>query len=522
MRARIGPGLALFLIFQGLFLLTASGRVNRIADEFEVYLQVESLWDRGSLAIPQVPPPIFFGKVGRDGQPYAPYGPGVAFLALPHHGLARGAAWAIGLPPTQVAAWKEFVGAGTSLAASTWAALAVLGLFRACLALGASRRRAVLVAALLGGTTFLWPYGTLFFSEPAAAMAFAWVLAWASEERPWLAALALGVLCSIKGTYLIWTPCIACFALGDEGLRFLLGALRDRARARQAALVVLRRVGPYLVAGVCALALHLTNNYLRFADLLEFGYDWSELLQPGSRPKAWRLSTLPLGLFGLLASPGKSLFLFAPPLALAITRLGVAWRERPALCAAWCVGLGVGLLFYGTFMHWEGGYCFGPRHFVPLLPLLLLPIALGEPPRRWALALVVCVGVWVQLLGATVSYLEDQAAGLRENRSRYYELHDDVEPGRPRNVYRLGYTPLRTYPPLILNHLRGAPGSGRSGLEFLPLHLIRVNTLYPAKIPALGVWGVPALGLLLLALGGWGLRGALRQVSVADHGAEGP
>jgi len=38
-RARVS--LALFLCFQGLFGLTASGRVDRIADEFEVYLQVE-------------------------------------------------------------------------------------------------------------------------------------------------------------------------------------------------------------------------------------------------------------------------------------------------------------------------------------------------------------------------------------------------------------------------------------------------------------------------------------------------
>lgn len=509
MRARLGPGLALFLIFQGLFLLTASGRVNRIADEFEVYLQVESLWDRGSLAIPQVPRQIFFGKVGRDGQPYAPYGPGSAFLALPHHGLARASAAALGIERARVAAWKEWVGAVTSLASSTWAALAVLGLFRACCALGASQRRAALVAALLGGTTMLWPYGTLFFSEPAAAMALAWFLAWKLEERTILAACALGVLCLVKGTYLIWTPCLALIAIGDEGVRGLLGALRREQPAGPALKLALGRVAPFVLAGVCALSVHVSWNLARYGAPFDYGYVWTELFQAGAPPKLFSPRNLPTGLFGLLFSPGKSLFLFAPAVALALGRIAATWRERPSLAAAWCAGLATGLLFYGCFMHWDGGFSFGPRHFVPLLPLFLLPLALGEAPRQGALALVVALGLLVQGLGVTVSYLEDQAAGLREDRSSYYSVVKDPGPGDPRHTYRFGYTPLVTYPRLILNHMQGAPGSGRSGLEFLPLHLTRVNTLYQAGIPTAGVWGVPALGLLLLVLGGVG--GPLRE-----------
>ena len=53
-------------------------------------------------------------------------------------------------------------------------------------------------------------------------------------------------------------------------------------------------------------------------------------------------------------------------------RLGVARRERPALFLACVLAALILLPFYGSYMYWEGGYCFGPRHFVPLLPLLLL------------------------------------------------------------------------------------------------------------------------------------------------------
>lgn len=84
-------GLALFLLFQGLFALTASGRVDRVPDEFETFLQAEGLVSRGSLAMPdRLAPAAFFGRTGRGGRRYAPYGPGVAFLAVPHHLAARG------------------------------------------------------------------------------------------------------------------------------------------------------------------------------------------------------------------------------------------------------------------------------------------------------------------------------------------------------------------------------------------------------------------------------------------------
>ena len=81
----------------------ASGNAFRIPDEFEVYFQAEHLVDAGDLcrAAGNGDPhgtrdrqrascafrtqSMFFGKVGVDGKPYAPYGPLVAVLAVPHH-----------------------------------------------------------------------------------------------------------------------------------------------------------------------------------------------------------------------------------------------------------------------------------------------------------------------------------------------------------------------------------------------------------------------------------------------------
>src|SRR5260370_24828270 len=89
-----------FLFFQALYALTSSGNAFRVPDEFEVYFQTEHLVDAGNIAVPQAlairqpvivngqvigTQPIFFGKIGTDGQPYAPYGPLAAYLAVPHH-----------------------------------------------------------------------------------------------------------------------------------------------------------------------------------------------------------------------------------------------------------------------------------------------------------------------------------------------------------------------------------------------------------------------------------------------------
>src|SRR5687767_3721639 len=105
--------LLLFLLFQSLYALTSSGNAFRIPDEFEVYFQAEHLVDAGDLSVPQTlairqpvvvdgrvvgTQSVFFGKVGRDGKPYAPYGPLAAVLAVPHHLLGRAVAYVSGVP----------------------------------------------------------------------------------------------------------------------------------------------------------------------------------------------------------------------------------------------------------------------------------------------------------------------------------------------------------------------------------------------------------------------------------------
>src|SRR6478672_9769109 len=131
----------LFVCFQALYALTSSGNAFRVPDEFEVYFQTEHLVDAGDLSVPQTliirqprivngrvvgSEPIFYGKFGVDHRPYAPYGPFVAFLAIPHHLAARAVARIAGiprLPLPQGIPWVFVVGGLTTLFTATGAAL---------------------------------------------------------------------------------------------------------------------------------------------------------------------------------------------------------------------------------------------------------------------------------------------------------------------------------------------------------------------------------------------------------------
>jgi hypothetical protein len=87
-------------------------------------------------------------------------------------------------------------------------------------------------------------------------------------------------------------------------------------------------------------------------------------------------------LLQLLFSPARGLFFTMPVLLLAPTGVWTLRRKHPretvllsGVCAVYAVALSG---FYG----WHGGWAFGPRYLVPMLPFLALPIAFS-PDRRW-------------------------------------------------------------------------------------------------------------------------------------------
>ncbi len=513
---RARGGARLFWLFVAWYALTSSGNAFRVPDEFEVYFQAAHLADAGKLSVPQTlaiteaGQPIFFGEFGTDGQPYAPYGPGVAFLIAPFHLAGRAVAWAAGVPRAPLPrgiAWEILVGGITTYASAFAAALAVAGFYRASQALGASAGRGLLLTMILGGATLLWPYATTLYSEAWLAAAFSWAAALLLEARSGgqhargrvvAAATLLAMAILTKPTAIVATPGFMLAALAEP---------RIPVRTRWRVVLVLG------AAAAAMMAVHIGWNVERFGRPLDFGYNLEAMI-PQLPARSFTLEEVPRGLFVQLLTPGKSLFVWAPAALLGLLALPAAWASERGLASGLTAAIVATLLFYSAFLFPEGGYAHGPRHLVPLIPLLLLPLCVpGVPLPGRALAACVAIGCFMGALAVSVSFLEDQSSpgnAARVSTGPYYE-RVDPSPGRPWHRYRIDYIPLKLA--LTSGHWLSADRPAGNGPDFFPLHLSRARASLPGgrAIPSWLPWAVTCPWIVLLAWSAASLRRAFRE-----------
>ena len=465
----------MFLFLFCLYLLTSSGRVRTI-DEVLVDLETESLATRGTTAVPQaVSAGIFYGTVDRHGNPQAPYGAGQAVASLPWFALGR-AVRAL-LPGIPAQAGDAAGDAVLTASSAAYAALAATLFFLLLTHSGAGYAASLLGTFLLALATPLFAYSSWFFSEPLAAALLVGAgvalfppqdVEFISGRRAAVAGALLGCALWVRPTHVIAVPVFV-----------LAAAMRSRGHALRTAVLVAA------VAGSFGAAYLLRNEFL-FGSFFDFGY-------PPAAEGGRRLNTfetpLATGLYGLLFSPGKSLFLFAPPLLLALPGLWRLARGNRALAVVAGLTPLVYLLFFARYTQWEGGYCFGPRYLVPVIPLLALglgPMLAGCDRRILRLAAVLAVaGFVVQGIGMSTSFLEDQAAG------HYYDAQWN---------YRMSYAPLASQSRLLLHYL-GSAGAAPMGRGF-DRWFVFLSKAGVAHGTLAGVLGLELAGMLFF---GWRL-----------------
>jgi hypothetical protein len=430
--------LLLFLSLNFLFMLTSTGRI-RTTDEVMTLFESESLVLRGSTAVPQaVAARLFFGRYDRQGQPRAAYAPGQALATTPWYALGHYALGkAPGVPPS---AGDLMVGFALTLSSATFAAAAAAFAFLVFCALGIDRRLSLAATLLLALATPLFAYSGWFFSEPltcALLLGAAWALFGQSDgipaARAAMGGALLGCAVVVRPTHILLTPV------------FLLAILvRERRRGVKPALVAASALGAAVVA-------YLAYNQYIFGNAFQFGYP--ESAEAGKHVTGFE-TPLWVGLAGFLFSPGKSIFLFAPPILLALWGLPALWRRDRGLATIAILSLPLALGFYGRYTQWEGGYCFGPRYLVPALALLSLALgpalAKAGPHTRAVAILVFVAGTAVQVLGLATSFLEAEVG------HGYYSRTFD---------YRLGYNALVIQAELLLKYL-GSSAPARIGLGF--------------------------------------------------------
>jgi hypothetical protein len=418
--------LLLFLVLNFLFLITSSGRVRTI-DEVSVDLQTESLALHGNTAVPQAEAlGTFYGKRDRWGQPRAPYGTAQAVLVVPWHFAGR--MLRAVLPGIPARSKDLFLDAVVTSSSTTFAALAAALAFLIFCRLGIDVKAALWAAVMIALATPLFAYSAWFFSEPLVAVLLlvaALVLFTgdaAAPSSPKLAAIAgmfLGVALWVRPSHIIAAPV------------FFLGLLiRDRKRGLAAAIALAVMVGIFGGA-------YLLRNQIYFGNPFDFGYP--DVAEGGRHLNTFR-TPLATGLFGFLLSPGKSVFLFAPPILLAIPGVWRLWK-RDAGLAVVAAGLPlIYLLFFARYTQWEGGYCVGPRYLVPALMVLCLglgPMLAEAGPRVRKLAVILfAAGMFVQIISISTSFLEDQATGSYYDAQWNYRMNYSSIIGQGRLLLR--------------------------------------------------------------------------------------
>lgn len=422
---------ALFLFVNFLYLLTSTGRVHTI-DEISGVIQAESLTLHGTTAVPQaVGSKVYFGRMGRDGQPHSPYPPGEPLAAVPWYAFGY---FVLARLPGVPAEIRDLVVSMTcTWSSATFAALAVTFAFLLADALGLKRRDSVIFASVMALATPLFVYSAWFFSEPLTAMC--WLgAAFALFGCPADAPIPLG-RAAIAGALL-------GFALHVRPTNVLAAFIfiaaifvRERWRAMKPAIMLAGVVGVFGVV-------YLLRNLELYGSILDFGYP--HYAEAGRDILSFNMP-LHLGLFGFLFSPGKSILLFCPPILLAIAGLRRLWSRDRGLAFVCALTPLVYLLFYSRYTSWEGSYSYGPRYLVPALALGCVPLAAWflDPPRWWrkTLAVVFAAGLLVELIGLSTNIMEDMVA------NHYYDA---------RWYYQMGYSPISGQLRLIAKYIGGA------------------------------------------------------------------
>ena len=373
-------GAGLFLLVLGIFLLGASR--ERPWSDGELMFQVaEALVERHGVEILWASPPYSFR--GPDGGIYG------YFPLLPSLALVPSVALLEFLGPR----WRLFaLPLVTQVPAAVLAALATVSFDRLCTRIGVRPRIALTSALVFALATSLWVYARRPYSETLQVLlvlTYVHALLGLRESARLRSALWLG---AVAGMMLNTELALGLGAAGG-----LLAVLHGKPALRTG-----RILGSVCAGALPWVGLFMAYNHARWGSPFLTGYE-----------QIWELprESLWWGVVGLSVSPGKSIFLYSPPLILAALALPSFWREDRRLAVTLAAVVVPPMLAVASLQTWNGGWCWGPRVWLFATPILLLPFARwlddvvararsrSRSARLAVAAGLVASGVVVQLLG---------------------------------------------------------------------------------------------------------------------------
>lgn len=334
----------------GCYLLTVGGQTF-ISDGEIMLLSAVQLIDEQRISLPDWA--YVFPQVvqGADSALYSRYGLGQPLLAGLFYWFGR-----------YVVGWYLLPGSNDFLVGKFFAMLLPMfatALTGGIICLWASRlyrshHIGITLALLYGTGSLAFPYARFFFSEPLFTCCLVVACYAIYRHRPYVAGFAYGyaVATRIGGGILLPALFLYAWRKGSKTRDFVKIAL----------------------GGIPSVLLILAYNWARFHSFAEYGY----VADKGFT------GNVVVGLYGLLFSPGKSVFLYVPLLLL------LPWYTRPFMqrfpAEGWLIASVVllTLLQSASWWMWWAGWGWGPRFLVPLMPLLVLPLGHGaQQANHW-------------------------------------------------------------------------------------------------------------------------------------------
>ncbi len=230
------------------------------------------------------------------------------------------------------------------------------------------------------------------------------------------------------------------------------------------------------------------TNWQRFGSPTTFGFS---ALQHTSF-----VTPVVVGLYGLLISPGKGLLLYNPIAWIGLIGLIGMLRHRRAEAMLFALTFGVELIFFAVYEFWTGGWNWGPRYILPVVPLLILAagewLHLKPTTLRRAIVVVLCIiGIALNLPAALV------------DQSRYLVDLSERDPDHylERSTLQFSDSPLIQQWPMVIDlvarytqpetwlaaqqaiahHLQNYRGD--NNLEALSTHLLWVDEFFRLNVP---------------------------------------
>ncbi|MFB2974807.1 hypothetical protein [Microseira sp. BLCC-F43] len=243
---------------------------------------------------------------------------------------------------------------------------------------------------IAGLTSIIWLLGTTvlhYAQEPFqnnqlllfVTIGYAAALAYAKHQRPSFAALsglALGAALLIRMTSIIHVLTVFLFLVGCIAYQS-----RDRVK-------VLKTVGLWIVGFIPLALIGRVFDYIRYGSFWTTGQSLAtKQLHTNSMfsglpdlPDNYPFTNPPyVGIFGVLFSPAKSIFIY-DPLLLPCLVLGILLWKRLSPYIQWYLicgifNLGLHVVLTSRMDYWHGDWGWGARYHVTSVHLLLIPLA---------------------------------------------------------------------------------------------------------------------------------------------------